>query len=76
MVNSINVPANVETDIVEGAAILTAAGSAGLVLASYLPPSPLQTTVATVAGALITAGAAILAIWHKFINVVQNPPQQ
>ena len=73
----INVKESIETKVVEVGAVLIASGSAGYTLVAQLPPD-YQVLGGAICGALVTAGVTILAVWHKFVNVLketkENPP--
>jgi hypothetical protein len=67
----IKISEKAETALVEVSSVLIAAGSAGAVLVAQLP-AEYQVMGGAVCGALVTAGTTILAVWHKFVNVLKE----
>ena len=72
--NTINLEPKIESALVAVSAGLTAAGTAGLTaigLFGSMIPDSIKIPSAVVCSGLLTAGASILTIWHKFVNVYQ-----
>ena len=72
---SIKLSEKAETAIVEVSAVLVAVGSAGLVAVPSLPLE-LQAPVTAALGVVSGIGVTMLAVWHKFVNVLAEKTTQ